>query len=174
MKIHLISLGCDKNLVDSEKMLARLFKSGFEYSELPEDADIIIVNSCAFIGDAKEESINTILEMASYKEEGICKGLIVTGCLAERYRDEVLTEIPEVDAVIGTNAYQDIEKIAFNIRQNFINLARLLGHAPQYGGYRREKQKSDNHDDKTKNQGQEKAIGRHDTGFIAFLRTELA
>ena len=112
MKIHLISLGCDKNLVDSEKMLARLFKSGFEYSELPEDADIIIVNSCAFIGDAKEESINTILEMASYKEEGICKGLIVTGCLAERYRDEVLTESPEVDAVIGTNAYQDREKIA--------------------------------------------------------------
>ncbi len=115
MNIHLISLGCDKNLVDSEKMLAALFKSGFEYSELPEEADIIIVNSCAFIGDAKEESINTILEMASYKETGRCKGLIVTGCLAERYRDEVLSEIPEVDAVVGTNSFQSIGQIALRL-----------------------------------------------------------
>ena len=112
MRVHLVSLGCDKNFVDSEKMLSGLFEAGFEYSELPEEAEIIVVNSCAFIGDAKEESINTILEMASYKETGKLKGLIVAGCLAQRYREDILRELPEVDAVVGTNAWQDIGKVA--------------------------------------------------------------
>ncbi|SER62334.1 30S ribosomal protein S12 methylthiotransferase RimO [Lachnobacterium bovis] len=108
MKLLFISLGCDKNLVDSEFMIGKLTSKGITLTDDETEADIIIVNSCCFIGDAKEESINTILEMAQQKETGNCKALIVTGCLAQRYKDEVKKEIPEVDAIIGTNSYDDI------------------------------------------------------------------
>ena len=109
MKIGLISLGCSKNLVDSENILGFLInKRGFELVEDLETADIVVVNTCAFIGDAKEESIEAILEAAEYKNQGSLKKLIVAGCLSERYRDELINEIPEIDAVIGTG---DIEKI---------------------------------------------------------------
>lgn len=108
MKILFISLGCDKNLVDTEVMLGLLSKKGYELTDDEREAEVIVVNSCCFIGDAKEESIETILEMAKQKEIGRCRALIVTGCLAERYRDEVLSEMPEVDAVVGTTAYDKI------------------------------------------------------------------
>ena len=107
-KILFISLGCDKNLVDSEVMLGILADRGFEMTDTEDDADIIIINTCCFINDAKEESINTILEMAEYKKTGQCKALIVTGCLAQRYKQEIVDEIPEVDAVIGTSKYDEI------------------------------------------------------------------
>ena len=107
-KILFISLGCDKNLVDSEVMLGILADRGFEMTDTEDDADIIIINTCCFINDAKEESINTILEMAEYKKSGPCKALIVTGCLAQRYKQEIVDEIPEVDAVIGTSKYDEI------------------------------------------------------------------
>ena len=107
-KILFISLGCDKNLVDSEVMLGILADRGFEMTDTEVDADIIIINTCRFINDAKEESINTILEMAEYKKTGPCKALIVTGCLAQRYKQEIVDEIPEVDAVIGTSKYDEI------------------------------------------------------------------
>jgi ribosomal protein S12 methylthiotransferase len=108
MKLLFISLGCDKNLVDSEYMIGLLTAKGIEMTDDETQADIIIVNSCCFIGDAKEESINTILDMAEQKKTGCCKSLIVTGCLAERYREEIHTEIPEVDAIVGTNSYDSI------------------------------------------------------------------
>jgi len=108
MKLLFVSLGCDKNLVDSEYMLGMLEKAGIEITDDENDADIIVVNTCCFINDAKEESVNTILEMAQLKTEGKCKALLVTGCLAERYREEIETEIPEVDAILGTNSYDDI------------------------------------------------------------------
>ena len=108
MKIMFISLGCDKNLVDTEKMLGLLGAKGYSFTDDETEAEIIVVNSCCFINDAKEESIETILEMAQYKENGNLKALIVTGCLAERYKDEIIKEIPEVDAVIGTASYDDI------------------------------------------------------------------
>ena len=111
MKILFISLGCDKNLVDTEKMLGLLGNNGYEFTNEEEDADIIIVNTCCFIGDAKEESINTIIEMARNKQEGKCKALIVTGCLAERYKEEILKELPEVDGILGIASYQDIPQV---------------------------------------------------------------
>lgn len=108
MKLLFISLGCDKNLVDSEYMLGYLKNAGIEFTDNETEAEIIIVNTCGFINDAKEESINTILEMAQQKETGKCKALIVTGCLAQRYTTEIIKEIPEVDAVLGTTAYDEI------------------------------------------------------------------
>ncbi len=107
-KLLFISLGCDKNLVDSEFMIGMLTDKGVVLCDDETEADIIIVNSCCFINDAKEESINTILEMAEYKKTGNCKALIVTGCLSQRYQDEIQTEIPEVDAILGTNSYDAI------------------------------------------------------------------
>lgn len=107
-KIMFVSLGCDKNLVDSEMMLGMLAEKGYEFTDDEREADIVVVNTCCFIGDAKEESINTILEMAELKKSGAIEGLIVTGCLAERYREEIRTEIPEVDAVLGTTALDEI------------------------------------------------------------------
>ncbi len=107
-KILFISLGCDKNLVDSEVMLGLLDKEGCQIVDDEAEADVIVINTCCFIHDAKEESIQTILEMAEYKKEGNLKALIVTGCLAQRYREEILVEIPEVDAVLGTTAYDKI------------------------------------------------------------------
>lgn len=108
MKILFISLGCDKNLADSEEMLGLLTASGHEIVDSEEDADGIVINTCCFIHDAKEESINTILEMAEYKKQGTCKALIVTGCMAQRYKEEIIQEIPEVDSVLGTTSYGDI------------------------------------------------------------------
>ncbi|MBM6853069.1 30S ribosomal protein S12 methylthiotransferase RimO [Mediterraneibacter glycyrrhizinilyticus] len=108
MKILFISLGCDKNLVDTEVMLGLLASRGYEMTDDETQADIIVINTCCFIHDAKEESIQNILEMAEYKKEGKAKALIVTGCLAERYRQEILDEIPEVDEVLGTTAYDKI------------------------------------------------------------------
>ncbi|MDO5417329.1 MAG: 30S ribosomal protein S12 methylthiotransferase RimO [Lachnospiraceae bacterium] len=115
MKILFISLGCDKNLVDAEKMLGLLGKEGYAFTDNEEEADVIVVNTCCFIGDAKEESINTILEMAQYKEEGQCRALIVTGCLAERYKDEILQEIPEVDGILGTSTYDEITSLLYAV-----------------------------------------------------------
>ncbi len=108
MKVLFISLGCDKNLVDSEVMLGLLEQGGCEIVDDETQAEIIIINTCCFIHDAKEESIQTILEMAEYKKTGNLKVLIVTGCLAQRYQQEIFTEIPEVDAVLGTSAYDKI------------------------------------------------------------------
>lgn len=110
-KIGIVSLGCAKNLVDSEIMLGLLRDAGCEITSDPEDADAIIINTCAFIGPAKEESIDTILDMAQYKETGNCKALIVTGCLSERYSEELLQELPEVDAVVGTGDFDRIVDI---------------------------------------------------------------
>ncbi|HIZ13899.1 MAG TPA: 30S ribosomal protein S12 methylthiotransferase RimO [Candidatus Mediterraneibacter stercorigallinarum] len=108
MKILFISLGCDKNLVDTEVMLGLLASRGYEMTDDETQADIIVINTCCFIHDAKEESIQNILEMAEYKKTGQVKALIVTGCLAERYRQEIIDEIPEVDEVLGTTAYDQI------------------------------------------------------------------
>ena len=108
MKLLFISLGCDKNLVDSEEMLGLLTRAGYEIVDDEECAEVIIVNTCCFIGDAKEESVDTILEMAEYRKSGNCRALIVTGCMAQRYREEILTEIEEVDAVLGTTSYREI------------------------------------------------------------------
>ncbi len=115
MKILFVSLGCDKNLVDSEVMLGLLAEKGYGFTDDEMQADIIVVNTCCFIGDAKEESVNTILEMAECKKEGRLKALIVTGCLAERYRQEIMEEIPEVDAILGTASY---DRIAEAIEQS--------------------------------------------------------
>ena len=111
MKILFISLGCDKNLVDSEVMLGLLTKHGYTLTDDETQADVIVINTCCFIHDAKEESINTILEMARYKEEGKCRALIVAGCLAQRYKQEIIDEIPEVDAILGTTSYEEIGNV---------------------------------------------------------------
>lgn len=107
MNIYFVSLGCDKNLVDSEMMITALKKAGYLIIDNVEEADIIVVNTCCFIGDAKEESINTLLDMAAYKEDK-CKLLVAAGCLAQRYHDEIKTEIPEVDVIIGTMGYEEL------------------------------------------------------------------
>ena len=110
MKLLFVSLGCDKNLVDSEEMLGLLTGNGFEIVDDETEAEAIVVNTCCFINDAKEESVNTILEMAEYKKTGSCKVLVVTGCMAQRYKNEIIEEVPEVDAVLGTTSYGDILK----------------------------------------------------------------
>ncbi|MEE1009660.1 MAG: 30S ribosomal protein S12 methylthiotransferase RimO [Agathobacter sp.] len=129
MKLLFISLGCDKNLVDSEFMIGQLTKEGIELTDDETQADIIIVNSCCFIGDAKEESINTILEMAEQKKTGNCKSLIVTGCLSQRYQEEIFKEIPEVDAILGTNSYNYIyDAVKETLQKNkYKNLNTLEG-----------------------------------------------
>lgn len=108
MKILFISLGCDKNLVDTEMMLGQLSQEGFTFTDDEYEAEVIVVNTCCFINDAKEESINTILEMAELKKQGTLKALVVTGCLAQRYKEEIQTEIPEVDCILGTTAIDQI------------------------------------------------------------------
>ncbi len=129
-KILFISLGCDKNLVDTEEMLGILGSEGFSFTNDETEADVIVINSCCFINDAKEESINTILEMAEYKKTGSLKALVVTGCLAERYKKEILEEIPEVDAVVGTSSYDKIAEVIKNalegiVSEEFLDLNRL-------------------------------------------------
>lgn len=110
MKILFISLGCDKNLADSEEMLGLLTAGGHEITDDETQADAIVINTCCFIKDAKEESVETILEMAEYKKTGSCHALIVTGCMAQRYQKEIIEEVPEVNAVLGTTSYGDIVK----------------------------------------------------------------
>ena len=129
-QIMFISLGCDKNLVDTEEMLGILGADGYQFTNDESEADVIVVNSCCFINDAKEESINTILEMAQYKVDGSLKSLIVTGCLAQRYREEIIKEIPEVDAVVGTSSYDKIaevvkETLSGKHTEQFLDLNRL-------------------------------------------------
>ena len=104
MKILFVSLGCDKNLVDTEMMLGMLTDKGYFITNDENEADVVVINTCCFINDAKEESINTILEMAELKKSGKMKALLVAGCLAQRYKEEIQEEIPEVDAIIGTTA----------------------------------------------------------------------
>ena len=107
-KVLFISLGCDKNLADSEEMLGTLVENGYEITNDESEAEAIVINTCAFIHDAKEESVNSILEMAQYKETGKLKALLVTGCLAQRYQKEIIKEIPEVDAVLGTGSWDEL------------------------------------------------------------------
>jgi ribosomal protein S12 methylthiotransferase len=117
MNIFFVSLGCDKNLVDSENMLGILADSGYIITDEEEMADIIIINTCCFINDAKQESINAILEMAEYKKSGSCKWLIVAGCMAQRYKEEILKEIPEVDALLGTTSFTGIIEIIDRLKE---------------------------------------------------------
>ena len=112
MKIHLVSLGCARNQVDSEGMLGRLALAGWRITEAPDDADVIVVNTCSFIESAAEESIDTILAMARYKTEGVCRALIVAGCLPERYGEAIGRELPEVDLFLGTGAFDRIVEAA--------------------------------------------------------------
>lgn len=109
-KVLFVSLGCDKNLADSEEMLGMLVEHGYEITNEESQAEVIVINTCAFIHDAKEESVNAILEMAEYKKAGTLKALLVTGCLAQRYQEEIIEEIPEVDAVLGTTSFDEILK----------------------------------------------------------------
>lgn len=111
MKLHLVSLGCAKNLVDSELMLGRLMKSGWTNTPDPGNADIIIINTCSFIESAINESIDTILELARYKQSGVCRRLIVAGCLPERFREDIIQALPEVDCFLGTGAFHEIVKV---------------------------------------------------------------
>lgn len=108
MKIYFVSLGCDKNLVDSERMTASSVAAGYELCDEPEEAEVIVVNSCCFIDSAKEESIETILEVAEYKNSGKCRCLVLAGCMAERYPEEVKTELPEIDVLVGVSEFSAI------------------------------------------------------------------
>ena len=137
MKILFISLGCDKNLADSEEMLGLLTANGHEIVDSEEEADAIVINTCCFIHDAKEESVNTILEMAEYKKSGTCKALIVTGCMAQRYKEEITQEIPEVDAVLGTTSYGDIVKALNEVKAgNVFQEFRDINELPEDCGHR--------------------------------------
>ncbi len=134
MKIMFVSLGCDKNLVDTEVMLGQLLEKGYEFTDDEEQADIVVVNTCCFINDAKEESINTLLEMAELRKSGQLKALLAAGCLAERYREEIQKEIPQVDAILGTMA---IDAVADAIEEALAgqgrNHYRDINSAPIYG-----------------------------------------
>ncbi|GFI24663.1 ribosomal protein S12 methylthiotransferase RimO [Lachnospiraceae bacterium] len=125
MKILFISLGCDKNLVDTEKMLGVLVQRGFSITDDEQEADAVVVNTCCFINDAKQESINTLLEMAQLRENGSIKALIAAGCLAQRYQDEIQREIPEVDAIIGTTAIDVVadalDEVLLGKNQNYLD-----------------------------------------------------
>src|SRR5467141_1130084 len=116
MKIGLVSLGCPTNLVDSEVMLGLAQQAGHELTNDAADAEVLVVNTCAFIDRAKQESIDTILEMAQHKKDGACQRLIVTGCLAERYRSELVAQIPEIDAVLGTGEVPEIVRAISGMR----------------------------------------------------------
>src|ERR1041385_7613305 len=131
MKIGMVSLGCPKNLVDSEVMLGLAQQSGHQLTRDAAEADVVIVNTCAFIDKAKQESIDTILEMAELKKTGSCKRLVVTGCMAERYRDELKAQIPEIDAVLGTGEIPGIVHAighgGTETRSSFVPLLRANG-----------------------------------------------
>ena len=129
MKVFFVSLGCDKNLADSEQMLGILTRNGHEIVGSEEEAEAIIVNTCCFIKDARDESVQTILEMAEYRKNGPCRAFIVTGCMAQRYQQEILDEIPEVDAVLGTSSYDAIlEAIAAADNRKRYSLFRDIDH----------------------------------------------
>ena len=129
-KVGMISLGCPKNQVDGELMLEKLNKNGFEIAESIEDSDVMIINTCGFIEAAKTEAIETILEVAEYKKAGLISAIVVTGCLAQRYQDEIIKEIPEVDSVIGIGADSDIVKVCqkalLGVRTSFFPDRRYL------------------------------------------------
>ena len=110
IKVFVMSLGCDKNLADTEHMMGIMAADGYSFTQDEGEADVIIINTCCFINDAKEESVNAVREMAEYRKSGRCRALIVTGCLAQRYKNEIMEEIPEVDVVLGTTSYDDIER----------------------------------------------------------------
>lgn len=134
MNVLFVSLGCDKNLVDSEMMITALRKSGFMLVNEEMEADVIVVNTCCFIGDAKEESINTLLEMAEYKEAGRCKLLVAAGCLAQRYRKEMQEEIPEVDVIVGTMGYESLAEVirqALQEKENTVECFRDINYLPE-------------------------------------------
>ena len=143
MKVFFLSLGCDKNRVDSERMLGLLEAAGFSFAEDESEADIIVINTCCFIDAAKEESISAVLEMAQYKETGRCRRLIVCGCLAERYKEEIRTELPEVDGVVGVNELPEIIKAcAEPLPENEGNVRNVPGtgeknHASDMSGIKR-------------------------------------
>ena len=136
MKILFVSLGCDKNLVDTEMMLSMLEEKGYSFTDDEQEAEAVIVNTCCFIGDAKEESINTLLEFAELKQVGTIRALIACGCLAQRYREEIQKEIPEVDAIVGTNAIEEIVSALEEVlsgktknRYRDLDLPPVAGHA---------------------------------------------
>lgn len=132
MKLLFISLGCDKNLVDTEVMLGILSKGGFEFTDDETQADVIVVNTCCFINDAKEESINTLLEMAEYKKSGRCKALIAAGCMAQRYKQEIQQEIEEIDAIIGTTSIDSIlEAVNSSLEGQKIQFIESINHSPK-------------------------------------------
>src|SRR5436853_1526366 len=120
MKIGLIALGCPKSLVDSEVRLGLAHAAGHELTRDPEGADVLVVNTCAFIDSAKQESIDAILEMAQHKKDGSCQRLVVTGCMAERYRSELVAQIPEIDAVLGTGEVPEIVRAIGGVSSSHI------------------------------------------------------
>lgn len=134
MKIMFVSLGCDKNLVDSEMMLGQLLEKGYEFTDEETEADIVVVNTCCFINDAKEESINTLLEMAELRKSGRLKALVAAGCLAERYKEEIQEEIPQVDAILGTMAIdavvEALDEVLAGVGKNHY---KDINAAPVYG-----------------------------------------
>lgn len=140
MKIFFVSLGCDKNLVDTECMLGLLADAGFEFTSDETQAEVIVINTCSFINDAKEESINTILEMAEYKKSAQAKALIVTGCLAQRYKEEIKEQLPEVDAILGTNSWdriaEAIEAVCKQKEHAVYSCMEALDGLPEYKGNR--------------------------------------
>ena len=123
MKIGVISLGCDKNRIDTENMLAFMEQEGYTFTGDASDADIIVVNTCAFIDSAKQESIDTILEMSDYKQNGKCQCLIVSGCLSQRYMDSLVEEIPEVDIFVGTANYRELPTLIKDFVKNHSKIA---------------------------------------------------
>ncbi len=152
MNIGFVSLGCSKNLIDTESMIALVKEAGYNIVSDKESADIIIINTCGFIDDAKEEAINEILETAKYKEEGKLKKLIVTGCLAQRYSKEIETELPEVDKIVGVGSFQDIVKIIEDegklfvgeVEKSYKELDRVRS-TPHYTAYLKIAEGCDNH-----------------------------
>lgn len=134
MKIVFISLGCDKNLVDTEMMLGMLSEKGYSFTDDEDEADIAVVNTCCFIGDAKEESINALLELGQKKQNGKLKGVIAAGCLAQRYAKEIREDIPEVDAIVGTNAFDKIvEAVESVAEQKYLDFMQDINEVPVYG-----------------------------------------
>ena len=134
IKLLFVSLGCDKNLVDSEHMLGDLIDAGFSICDDEYEADIIVINTCSFIADAMEESIQNIIDLGSLKESGNLKGLIVTGCLAQRFTDEILSDLPEVDAVIGTNSYDSIVEAINKVLEKADNSQRVPVYKKSFDG----------------------------------------
>lgn len=134
MKILFISLGCDKNLVDSEMMIGMLTQKGYEITDDENEADAVVINTCCFINDAKQESINTILEISELRKEGKIKALVVAGCLAQRYKEEIQAEIPEVDAIIGTTAIDAVADALEGVLKNTAhNIIEDINRTPVYG-----------------------------------------